>query len=239
MILHKDHGLTIYFGDSKSCAVPPTSDGFLSHCADLAQQYNLNHLVFDKQVHGVVGRFIDGGVHKQQLPILLFTTEGDFLYTTTPHFGIGVLTADCLPIVFYVPQKKLIAVAHAGWRGSVAGIVTKTIESMLGKNYFSPNDLIAYFGPSAKSCCYEVQKDFIDQNKGARKVEQALVSRNNKMYLDVPAINRVELIDLGVPPSNIITTYNHCTICNSNFHSYRRQGKDSLRQLTIAWLAKL
>lgn len=233
MKLHKEKKLTIYFGDAQSCSVSPKGADFKDYCLGLAKTYALEQLIFQRQVHGVQGMYISS---LDQPHIILFQTEGDFLVTNQLQAGIGVLTADCLPIVLYDQKNTTVAVVHAGWRGTVQNIVTKAVETMLQHNHFAPHDLKVYFGPSALACCYEIQNDFIQEHKGNRSFEQAVITRADKFFLDVPAINRMQLIDLGIPPINISTTHNLCTICNKDFHSYRRQGQTSLRQSTIAWV---
>ena len=74
---------------------------------------------------------------------------------------IGVLTADCLPIIFYDTKNHVAACIHAGWRSAIAEIVTKVVQMMFEKFKFAPEDLQIYFGPCAKTCCYQVQPDFL------------------------------------------------------------------------------
>lgn len=236
MILHKDKKLTIYFGDGQSCNIHHKSEAFCDYCLGLVNTYALDQLVFQRQVHGTQGSYITATSDHSSNAVVLFQAEGDFLATDQKNTALGVLTADCLPIVLYDQKNDAIAIVHAGWRGSVKNVVSKAVESLLAKHYFAPHDLLVYFGPSAKACCYEIQNDLLEQHKGNRMLEQAVQKQSDKLFLDVPAINRAQLIDLGIPPCNINTTYNTCTMCNKGFHSYRRQGEASLRQPTIAWL---
>jgi hypothetical protein len=235
MMLLKEKKLTIYFGDAQCCRVSHKTESFKDYAHELVKAYNLDQLIFQRQVHGTQGTYVT--LHSpNQSHISLFQIEGDFLATDQKSTGIGILTADCLPIVLYDQKDNSVAVVHAGWRGTVENIVAKAVETLLQRHNFQPQDLLAYFGPSALACCYEIQDDLVQQQEGNRMFQQAVIKRSNKLFLDVPAINRTQLIDLGIPPANIITTHNLCTMCNKNFHSYRRQGEASLRQPTIAWI---
>src|SRR5438477_544569 len=76
------------------------------------------------------------------------------------NLGIGILTADCLPIIFYDPYNNIISIAHAGWRGTMQNIAIKVIETMRNSFKSKPENIEVFFGPSAKDCCYEVGENF-------------------------------------------------------------------------------
>lgn len=237
MIINVDQTCRILFGDASINNVHHKTPAFLQVLAKTKEQLNLNKIVVQQQVHGLDGRYLDA----HNIPadeIELFKTEGDLLVTNQPNLGISVLTADCLPIVFYAPKHHVLAVAHAGWRGSVMGIAVKTIEQMRQHHKILPQDLMIFLGPSAKSCCYAVSNDFADQLEQFDYKDKLLTKREGKLYFDNPLLNKLQLIDLGINPSQIDTSNNLCTMCNERFHSYRRtQQKDSYKvQPTIAWL---
>ena len=83
---------------------------------------------------------------------MLEVREGDFLITNQPGMGIAVLTADCLPIIFYVPQHNFVAAAHARWRASIAGIGIKVLENFNQQYNLDLSQVQVYFGPAARSC---------------------------------------------------------------------------------------
>ena len=89
---------------------------------------------------------------------------GDGLVTNVKNIAIGILTADCAPILFCDPKKNIIGAAHAGWRGAYKKIVQKTIKS-LKKRGCRAKDLIAIVGPSIAQKNYEVKKDFLNGEK--------------------------------------------------------------------------
>jgi YfiH family protein len=237
MVITVDQTCRILFGDATTNDVHHKTPDFLQVLASTKQQLNLNKLVFQHQVHGLDGRYLND----KSLPsdeIEFFKTDGDLLITNQPNLGIGVLTADCLPIVFYAPKHHVLAVAHAGWRGSVMGIAVRTIELMRQHHKILPQDLLIFFGPSAKCCCYAVGKEFAEHLEPFDYKDKLLTKREGKLFFDNPLLNKLQLIDLGISPSQIDTSNNHCTICNLRFHSYRRTAqKESYKvQPTLAWL---
>jgi copper oxidase (laccase) domain-containing protein len=130
----------------------------------------------------------------------------------------------------------VICVIHAGWRGSVNGIVKCAILQMREKYDLDLNSLFVFFGPCAKSCCYSVTQDFIDNLKGLSLPNNVFMERENKIYFDLPACNKFFLLEIGVCEKNISTQYNFCTICDNRFNSVRRNIGTLLRQPTIAVL---
>ncbi|MBS1988602.1 peptidoglycan editing factor PgeF [Candidatus Dependentiae bacterium] len=235
MIIHQQGGLCIFFGDAFSCSTSPKDAQFGFFCQSLCSQLPARSLVVLKQVHGVAGQFID----KINNEIEIFEHEGDYLTTNQPEVALGVLTADCLPVVMYDPVNHAIAVVHAGWRGSVARIAAYALESLVRNVGTQPSDLQVFFGPAAKVCCYEVQEDFCDLVKDNHLASGALIKRNGKVYFDKVLFNKSLLIELGVKPENINQQYNQCTMCTQGFHSHRRSGGLAGRQLTCALLTDI
>ena len=164
-----------------------------------------------------------------------FVGEGDFLITNRIGAAIGVLTADCLPIVLHDEKKHACGVVHAGWRGSVAGIAVRAIEAMQKNFGTDPIDVKAHFGPAAGRCCYEVGEGFY-KNVSRRHVGEVVVSKNGRFFFDNYKLNKLQLIDVGVLERNLINSYNLCTICNNSYHSYRRDRDKSKRQATVVVL---
>lgn len=243
---------TIFFGDKNNCNISHKSPDFQKFCDELAHNHGLSKLIFQKQVHGTAGIYIDSKEKVKYIkPFDLersFDLEGDFIITNQENIGIGVLTADCLPIIFHDSKNNVAACIHAGWRSSVNEICTKTIQMMFEKNKFAPEDIQIYFGPCAKSCCYEVQPNFLDNLKNfkfksqvIRKVTTSNANTNNntdKLFFDNVLFNKLLLIDLGMLSKNMHFEDNHCTMCANksganNFHSYRRDGEKAFRQISF------
>jgi len=185
--------------------------------------------VFLHQVHGSDGMVIKS--LEQAKSMKLLDSVGDFLITNVPGIMLGILTGDCLPVVVYDPKNNVIGAAHAGWRGSVGGVLEAMVAEMHNMYGSSIQDLIFSFGPSAKICCYEVDRVFADTVATIQAGIKALVLRHGKIYFDVPLYNTLRLVEVGALPENIDITHVLCTICGTAFHSYRRD-KTKLRQIT-------
>lgn len=238
-ILNKSNLYQIYFGDKSDPFFPNHYQDAHAAFDAIRQKLQAEQITFLKQVHGI------GGVHVQKLEeqrprLEIHERTGDVLLTNKPGSAIGVLTADCLPVVLYDHKNHAAAVVHAGWRGSVARIVPKTIGLMQKRFFSSPQDIVVYFGPSAGPCCYEVGGDF-----GANFGEIApkvLVNRNKKVFFDNVRFNYLQLLEVGILQENIKTLHcEHsrepvCTICNESYHSARREGAKSGRQATVVVL---
>ena len=239
---------SIFFGNATTCPTPATClkpqktgerhiPAFLPWADQLRQNFGLTHLVFQKQVHGVDGWNITDTAQLAH-PLDCFTHTGDFLITNQPGVGIGVLTADCLPVVFCAQKQHVVAIAHAGWPGTIKNIAHKVLDTMRMHYGIDPIDVQAFFGPSARSCCYEVTAEFETHLDDCPYKKNVLVSRNGRMYFDNPGLNKYQLIDCGVKPENIDLSHHVCTICNPRFHSYRRalDKKNYGTQATIVWI---
>ena len=131
---------------------------------------------------------------------------GDALITGTKGFAIGVLTADCVPVLIYDKKKNIISAIHAGWKGAYKGIVKKVVNSFKKKGSLI-EDLVAVIGPSIACHSYEVQKDFKDkflkknkQNKVFFKIikKKTYFSLNNYVYSELKklGIKSLEIINI-------------------------------------------
>ena len=116
---------------------------------------NSNKILLLNQIHSNKFYYID---RKFKLKNRKF--EGDALITNRPNTPIGVLTADCAPILLFDHNNKIVAAIHAGWKGAYKGIIKRVIKFMI-KNGSSPKDITAVIGPCISLKSYEVQQDFI------------------------------------------------------------------------------
>jgi len=237
MIVSINHSCSFFFGDAITCPVSHKNPMYPRFCDTLRQDLGLDHLIFQHQVHGTEGLIIDGKTQLSQ-PTDCFSQDGDFLITNQKNVGIGVLTADCLPIIFYAAEQQVIAVAHAGWRGSISGIGPKVVALLHSHFNVNPASIQVSFGPSAKPCCYQVSEDFLENFKNGPLVEDVFVRNSSKLFFDNPTYNALLLQQSGINPQFIDLSHNQCTICNHQFHSYRRTTDKStyVAQPTIAWL---
>jgi YfiH family protein len=146
---------------------------------------------------------------------------GDGLITTQSNLILAIQTADCVPVLFADPEKKIIAAVHAGWRGARAGIIENTIAKFISLGA-SPPSLLAAIGPCIHQDNYEVSQDFYDHflketDSNERFFRQSQFSY--KYYFDLPGYITSKLNKLGVTTIN----YNLDTYSNpTSFFSYRR-----------------
>ncbi len=167
----------------------------------------------------------------------------DGMITEQKEIFLGVLTADCVPILISVPNRKLTAVVHVGWRGTLAGITPKMVTYLLDRFHVDPESLEVALGPAIGPCCYEVQGDVSEPllEKWGGLAEGTLHKRNGKRFVDLRSLNALLFQEAGVPPEHIFTI-GPCTACTPDeFYSYRRDGhaakEDTGRQLSFAgWL---
>lgn len=206
----------------------------ISAFASLRQQHRIHHLLTLRQTHSIDGvTFTDKAIAQSYIP---FSLPGDFLVTALTSFGIGVMTADCLPVIFYDPEHRVIAIAHAGWRGAVHGIVKQVIVSLQHHYATRIDQLHVLLGPSARACCYRVGHEVIDAVEQTTHYN-ALHHRPEGVFFDLGMLVVLQLQELGVTQQNILQQHHVCTICNTSYCSYRRQGTASGRQISIVWLA--
>lgn len=164
--------------------------------------------------------------------------EADGMITRESAAYLAVLTADCVPILFFVPQEKLAAVAHAGWRGTLGGIAAKMVRRFEKDYGVSPDKIEAALGPAIAGCCYEIGEDvehpLIDQ--WSEMAEASIERRDGRTFLDLRRLNCAILEQAGIP-SNKIFQVGPCTSCaKEDFFSYRRERQETGRQISfIGW----
>ena len=177
-------------------------------------------IVTMKQVHGE--RIIEVKDNR-----LKEVGEADGMITEEKGLFLGVLTADCVPMLFSVRGRKLAAVAHAGWRGTLAGIAAKMIGLLKERHDVDPSSVEAAMGPAIGPCCYEVDDPVLDQLRMGLPEWESVVRdyRGHKARLDLKALIRRQAEEQGVPASSV-SAVNLCTICQDQlFYSYRREGR--------------
>ncbi|MDD2897878.1 MAG: peptidoglycan editing factor PgeF [Desulfuromonadaceae bacterium] len=168
------------------------------------------------------------------------TVEGDAVITNQPNVIIGVCVADCAPILLYDPVNKVIAVVHAGWKGTAAQVVSKTVAGMQSEFGTKPALLHAAIGPCIQKCCYEVdepvRKAFAQSDIDWSSCAE--LKSPGKWQLDLSVANRELLKNAGVP-AEAIQISDQCVCCHSEqFFSYRRDKEESGRQMGFIMLKK-
>ncbi len=224
----------IAFGDSSTGFAPH----FLSTIHDeqqlravapygsLLNELGAEHFCILKQTHSTIGFAIS----KEHL-IAPYTRECDFLITNTPGIALGVATADCAPVIIMSKKDPALAVIHAGWRGAAAGIIKHALSLLSTEYRISPAECHVIVGPTARACCYEVQEDFpLWGNIGS-------ILRDKKRFFDLPIYIADQCATFGVPHAQIELGYAECTICSTQYCSFRRDGDTSCRQITCGMIA--
>ena len=205
-------------------------------------------LVSLHQIHSDVVCAFDAAPTKQ--------CKGDASATNTPGLLLGVRTADCAPVLVVDPKKRVVAAIHAGWRGTLQRIVTKSIGQMQMEFGCRPADLLAAIGPAIGGCCYEVGTEvasaFAAKFPNAAEFFDELRTGDEpnplqwlnmmppghqpppkNVLLNLPKANRLQLLEAGVGEQNIFVR-DLCTACRSDFlFSYRKERANSGRLLSV------
>ncbi len=164
---------------------------------------------------------------------------GDGLMTDVPGLLLGIMAADCVPLLFLEPGRKVVGAVHAGWRGTAAGIAARAVTRMREEYRIDPSSLCVAMGPSIGPCCYEVGREVAGQIEAnwPEALRDAWRPEGVKGRLDLKAINEAQLVGAGVPRSHI-QRIGPCTACNvGDFFSYRKEGKTGSQLSFIGWLA--
>lgn len=151
----------------------------------------------------------------------------DALVTNEPGVTLVTHYADCTPLQFADPEKKVIALAHAGWRGTVGKIGEAVVDCMTEDYGCDPTDIIAVVGPAIGACCYEVDTPVFEQFASLTELKPAYFTKSlghGKYLIDLKETNRRMLMDAGLLSINI-TISDVCTKCNSGLlYSHRASG---------------
>ncbi|HDL04467.1 MAG TPA: peptidoglycan editing factor PgeF [candidate division Zixibacteria bacterium] len=195
--------------------------------------FSMECMVTSWQVHGdnvriITRKSIAEDISYRKIP----RVSADAMITDMPDVCITVVVADCAPVLFYDPEKIIIGIAHAGWRGTVKGIAGKVVRTLEKKFGCSPTDIIADIGPSIGPCCYEVGPEVISEvRENFEYADELIKNADNKGhgYFDLWQANRRQLLEAGLSENNVEMS-DQCTMCNQEiFYSYRAEGSKSGR----------
>ena len=192
--------------------------------------------------------------------------RGDAAITRAPGLLLGVQTADCVPILLVDAKQRGVATVHAGWRGTLRRIAAKAIGRMQMVWGTRPENVLAALGPAIGRCCYEVGPEVAQAYAGqfaqAREwfdgpFDQLASGEEpnplkwltmappghdpppRRVQLDLRAANRWQLLDAGVPASNIFAS-ELCTACRTDLlFSYRREGASTGRLMAVIGVCRV
>jgi len=176
-------------------------------------------LALQKQVHGVVVAEVDEGY---------VAGESDAMMTDRPGWLLGASIADCVPVLIHDARNGAVAAVHSGWRGTEQNILTATLDTMAARYGTASGDVKMFIGPSAGGCCYEVRRDVA----GRFPERYSRAYGEGTWLFDTRGVVLDQAVAWGIP-SERIEVDPRCTICDSGFHSYRRDGTVSGRMLAV------
>ncbi len=157
----------------------------------------------------------------------------DALITNQKNIMLTILTADCVPILLLDKKAKVVAAIHAGWKGTQQKVLFKTVKKMQELFKTNPKDIIAGIAPSIGKCCYEVDWNVAQHFK---HISNAYETKNQKYMLNLPYINKEQLLKAGVKAKNIECSH-VCTACDvENYFSYRKERGCSGRFMSMIQL---
>ena len=149
---------------------------------------------------------------------------GDSLITNKKNIALGILTADCAPILIFDPQKKIIAAIHVGWKGAYKKIIQKTIKNF-EKSGCKTQDIIAVVGPSISQKNYEIKKDFL--KKFLKQSDENIVFfqfKKKKIFFSLNKYIKFQLINCGIKKIEVINKDTY--LKKNNFFSSRKSLKN-------------
>lgn len=182
-----------------------------------------------RQIHSATSVRVSGDDATERASL-----EADGMMTSEPGMLLAIQTADCIPVLVADTRLRAVAAFHAGWRGTVAGIVEQGIAQMRATFGSEPEELIAGIGPGIGPCCYTVG-DEVRQRFGEQfDYADALFStQDGGMQLDLWEANRQQLLSAGLKARSI-SVAGACTSCNaSRYFSYRKENGFTGRMFSV------
>lgn len=223
-----------FFG--KDCII----DRPLANRADLTRALSKKNFptktLFVNQIHGSEVVVVDKSEKiygDQDLP------KADAIVTNLPNISIGIITADCSPILFFDEEKNIIAAAHAGWRGAKSGVIAETIAEM---KKLGAKNIKAMIGPMIQQKSYQISQEFLDDFLSEDMTNKEFFVNGlspNKYQFDLPAYVEKKLRESGVLEiKNLgVDTYEN----EKDFFSFRRSThlgeKDCGRNVSVIAIA--
>lgn len=158
--------------------------------------------------------------------------DTDGLVCNTPNMALVVFSADCIPVLLYDRERRVIAAVHSGWRGTVQRIGAAAVEVMEKEFGSRPSDIVAAIGPGIGPCCFEFGSDAPEYFERKYLTER----EDGKFLVDIWEMNRDVLTKCGLKPQNIDIS-GVCTVCNSDrYYSYRTHKDKTGRQAAVIML---
>jgi len=220
LALHTGEDMTAVLGNRKKLLSLLNTDNNLNFI--IANQTHSDHIEIISKVETKGWKGVEDAV-----------SDCDALITNQKGVMLAILTADCVPVLLYDKEKEIVAAIHAGWKGTKAGIAAKTVEKMISVYDSDPENIIAGIAPSIGHCCYEVGQDVAEHFFAT---PEGFTQKGEKFMLDLPLINKQQLLDMGLKDENIEMSH-ICTACEvDRFFSYRKEQGCSGRFMSMIGL---
>lgn len=156
----------------------------------------------------------------------------DALVTNAPDLFLAVTVADCLPVFFFDPEHHAVGIAHAGWRGVVGGIIPSVVAAMRAAYISDPARLLVSTGPAIQACHFEIQNDIFGR---FAEYPDAIVRRDGRLFADLPAIVRAQLLRLDVSDASIRLDKT-CTFDHPEKYFSRRRDPNGELKAMVAYI---
>ena len=208
-------------GDSREAVY----ENFRRLCSEIG--VDERRLVFGKQTHTNNVRTVSPDDIGKGIVKPLDYDDVDGLVSNLPNVGLVTQYADCVPLLFFDPVKRVIATSHAGWRGTVKEIGAVTVARMEAEFGCRAEDVIAGIGPCIGQCCYEVDAPVVEGFDAIGYVDNDTIlfpKGNGKYMLDLKEANRQILLHAGIKPENIDVADLCTCCCHEYLHSHRYTG---------------
>jgi YfiH family protein len=202
-------------------AVPGLVHGFLAGRVEPETT-----VLYPRQVHGTRVVTVEADAERP---------EADGLVSASHATRVGIVTADCAPVLLLATRRRVVAAVHAGWRGAAAGIVDEALAHLRRAFDVEPGEVEAALGPAIGACCYEVGPEVraAFMERSGDTTTSAWRPVGDRWMLDLRDAVDSLLRRAGVRE---IATIGPCTRCSSDYCSYRRDGAGCGRQVSfIGW----
>lgn len=180
----------------------------------------LSHMVCAAQVHGSEAALVSAEDAGRGASVFSDAIPGaDALVADEAGLLLALFFADCLPILLADRENRVVAVAHAGWRGLVGGVIENTLQTMTGRFGSRPESVVAAIGPGIGPCCFEVGGEVAERFPAAVMESGA----EDKAHVNLAEAARLRLVQVGVSPASIESA-GICTACHTErFFSHRAE----------------
>ncbi|GFP24619.1 polyphenol oxidase, partial [Candidatus Hakubella thermalkaliphila] len=159
----------------------------------------------------------------------------DAMITRETNLPLAMFYADCLPVILISSSQRIVAIVHAGWKGTYAEVSAKTLRQMRRQVRDNLEELAVYFGPSIRGCCYQVDGELFGQfrKKFPLHSRSCFLERGSSYFLDLEQINRESLKIQGVEKTRM-ASLGYCTACHNDLYfSFRKSRRETGRQAGV------